>query len=680
MAIASSDKLVVVKAFAPSNPLPLDAREIHESLAEAKAYAATSAIAYAGQDIKVVENGTVTVYTLVPSEKEGVKFDLQFVGGGGSGIQSVGTSNVAGNISVVSVEGDTAVTKDVPVVGAFVDVAVTADTETLAEKTEFTYKDASNAEQKKVVYATGTRKVEAGAKGKVKVTNAGADGALTTTEIAIASGVAPTYDQDSRTITLPYLAEDGSEATLTVALGKDMVVTSGTYNAETKDIELTLTDGTVVKVPAAELVDVYTGTATATVTVTVGSNNVISAAVKLSTAEGNLLKSDENGLYVVESDFTATKQLISDGDAAAKSYASGLVTAEATARGTAIEAALTEAKEYTDTEKESTIATINQTISTKVGEITTAYETAISSAKEEVKGYTDQEVAKAEAAAKEYAEGLLEDADVSGVVADALEEAKAYTDQEAGKVSTALTNAMNAEVEARNTAIATAKGEATAYTDQEVGKVSEALTNAINGEVEARNAAIATAKEEAVNHTNTEVGKVSTALTTAVGEITTAYSNAIDAAKTELTEYIDTQDGATLTDAKGYTAEEIGKVTTAYETAIDEAIDAEVEARDTAITNAINGEVTARNTAIATAKEEAIGHTNTEIGKVSEALTNAINGEVEARNTAIATAKGEATDYADTQDLATLNAAKAYTDQVAEALTVKWVDFGAAEA
>ena len=77
MAILSSDKLVVVKAFAPSNPLPLDAREIHESLAEAKAYAASSPIAYAGQDIKVVENGTVTVYTLVPSTVEVQSFHLQ---------------------------------------------------------------------------------------------------------------------------------------------------------------------------------------------------------------------------------------------------------------------------------------------------------------------------------------------------------------------------------------------------------------------------------------------------------------------------------------------------------------------------------------------------------------------------------------------------------------------------
>ena len=129
MAILSSDKLVVVKAFAPSNPLPLDAREIHDSLAEAKAYAASNATAYAGQDIKVVENGTVTVYTLVPSDVEGENFALQFVGGGGSGVQNVGTSNTAGNFSVTVAEGDHTVTKDVPVVGAFVEVAVTADTE-----------------------------------------------------------------------------------------------------------------------------------------------------------------------------------------------------------------------------------------------------------------------------------------------------------------------------------------------------------------------------------------------------------------------------------------------------------------------------------------------------------------------------------------------------------------------
>ena len=124
------------------------------------------------------------------------------------------------------------------------------------------------------------------------------------------SVVNPTYDADTRTITLPVTAADGSTTDTVIALGKDMVVTSGQYNTETHDIELTLTDKSVIKIPAGDLIDVYTGAATATATTTVSSDNKISVEVKKSTVEKNILKSDANGLYVLESDFTDTKALI----------------------------------------------------------------------------------------------------------------------------------------------------------------------------------------------------------------------------------------------------------------------------------------------------------------------------------------------------------------------------------
>ena len=120
MAILSSDKLVVVKAFAPGNPLPLDAREIYDSLAAAQEYAASSAVAYAGQTIKVVEGNTVTAFTLAPSTEEGVNYKLQFVGGGAGSIQSIGSSTKAGHITVTGVNGEDTVTTDVAVTGAYV--------------------------------------------------------------------------------------------------------------------------------------------------------------------------------------------------------------------------------------------------------------------------------------------------------------------------------------------------------------------------------------------------------------------------------------------------------------------------------------------------------------------------------------------------------------------------------
>ena len=63
MAIESKNLLVAVKAYARGNALPLDASEVYESLADAQAYA-QSATAYAGQTIKVLQDGKYVSYVL----------------------------------------------------------------------------------------------------------------------------------------------------------------------------------------------------------------------------------------------------------------------------------------------------------------------------------------------------------------------------------------------------------------------------------------------------------------------------------------------------------------------------------------------------------------------------------------------------------------------------------------
>lgn len=63
MAIESKNLLVAVKAYARGNALPLDASEVYESLADAQAYA-QSATAYAGQTIKVLQDGKYISYVL----------------------------------------------------------------------------------------------------------------------------------------------------------------------------------------------------------------------------------------------------------------------------------------------------------------------------------------------------------------------------------------------------------------------------------------------------------------------------------------------------------------------------------------------------------------------------------------------------------------------------------------
>ena len=89
-----------------------------------------------------------------------------------------------------------------------------------------------------------------------------------------------------------------------------------------------------------------------------------------------------------------------------------------------------------------------------------------------------------EQAAQEYADGLASNYDEAGSADTAEQNANAYTNEK-----------IDAEVEARNEAIATAKGEAideaNGYTD---GKIAE--------EVGARNEAIATAKGEAIDEAN----------------------------------------------------------------------------------------------------------------------------------------------------------------------------------
>jgi len=67
-AIESKNLLVWVKAMSRGQALPLDASEIHSTLAEAETYAA-SAIAYEGQTIKAkLEDGKYHEYILQPSE------------------------------------------------------------------------------------------------------------------------------------------------------------------------------------------------------------------------------------------------------------------------------------------------------------------------------------------------------------------------------------------------------------------------------------------------------------------------------------------------------------------------------------------------------------------------------------------------------------------------------------
>lgn len=85
MAIESKNLLVWVKAMSRGQALPLDASEIHGSIAEAQEYA-KSAIAYAGQTVKaLLEDGKYHEYILQPSDGG---YTLEEIGLGGGGTES----------------------------------------------------------------------------------------------------------------------------------------------------------------------------------------------------------------------------------------------------------------------------------------------------------------------------------------------------------------------------------------------------------------------------------------------------------------------------------------------------------------------------------------------------------------------------------------------------------------
>lgn len=133
----------------------------------------------------------------------------------------------------------------------------------------------------------------------------------------------PTWNATARKLTIPVWGKDAFE----IDFGKDNFVTSGAYNAETKEIELTLVSGDVVKVPAASLVDIYTGVATSSVDLKVNEKNEISASVKVSAKANNILVLEEDGLYVGLPD-AYTK---AETDAAIKVVADDLATHKADA-------------------------------------------------------------------------------------------------------------------------------------------------------------------------------------------------------------------------------------------------------------------------------------------------------------------------------------------------------------
>lgn len=103
------------------------------------------------------------------------------------------------------------------------------------------------------------------------------------------------YDQSNLTLTFRLSCVDDP---IVVNLPQDNFITGGYYDTATKEIVLNMKDGSTIRIPAADLVDVYTGAETATISVSVSSGNVITANSRLSATANNILSANADGLYV----------------------------------------------------------------------------------------------------------------------------------------------------------------------------------------------------------------------------------------------------------------------------------------------------------------------------------------------------------------------------------------------
>lgn len=137
------------------------------------------------------------------------------------------------------------------------------------------------------------------------------------------------YDATTQKITVTYadstsaeialknlvtdVAYDGAtgDFTFSMANGEAKVVntpvenflSTASYDEETHILTMTLTDGTTVTADLGDLIDTYVGGDTATASVDV-TGNTITADVKISAAEGNIITANEDGLFAAVTDLS----------------------------------------------------------------------------------------------------------------------------------------------------------------------------------------------------------------------------------------------------------------------------------------------------------------------------------------------------------------------------------------
>lgn len=125
-------------------------------------------------------------------------------------------------------------------------------------------------------------------------------------------GVSLTYDAATGNIQL--LDAKGAAIGSAIKLDLERFVSSGEYDAENKQIILYFdADKTEsVTIPVGELVDTYTAEALDNSMDLSVENNVVKGKVKISTASGNIITVNEDGLFVAATDISGKMDLVAD--------------------------------------------------------------------------------------------------------------------------------------------------------------------------------------------------------------------------------------------------------------------------------------------------------------------------------------------------------------------------------
>lgn len=299
-------------------PHPIDVRSYHESYNNALEYASYSAVAYEGQVISVkMDNGLISLFSLNSTDNEDsdVNYVLRPVGDHVtySHVDTLPTEDIEDIIYILSSDNIGYIFNNevwTPLIYPKKDTISEdeASTEALvSEKAVVDYvnqkiSDAGEGNDSRYVtnvsYNKDTGDIEV-VKPK-STSNFNLEGIVHT----------PSYDQNTRTFTFPIF---GQEKPLTISLGKDIFIDptkDNKYNPETGNIELYLNDGSIINIPARELIDVYTGYKSSTVNLEVLPDNSIRGELLVSTRSGNAIEvvplDDENGetgLYVEYIDY-----------------------------------------------------------------------------------------------------------------------------------------------------------------------------------------------------------------------------------------------------------------------------------------------------------------------------------------------------------------------------------------